>query len=157
MADACAAIQRLVLLARRLVRSDPGPARPYLSTASFQESPLLRVARLRDELHVAANRVARFEVDDDPIIDPEPTLAATVAGAALTPGRLIVQVEMTASRLMALLDRLAADDWTRTGRVGDGVVTLGDLVDAVVDEAARDLSDRLQRSGSPPPPVEEAG
>ncbi len=140
-ADAPAAVRRLLTLAKCLLDADADESRN--ASAALVSAPLQRVALLRDELHVTANRVARFGVDEHPIVDPVRIAAPTVASSVLAPGRLLSQLGMAADRLIALLERLTPRDWSCTCRMGDRIVTLGDLVDGVLGEATHDLLHRL--------------
>jgi hypothetical protein len=122
---------------------------------------LERVARLRDELHATANRVARFAVDDLPIVDPARTTTPTDA-SMLAPEQVLSRLELTAGRLITLLEPLSAREWARTGRMGDRLVTLGEIVDRVVHGAAHDLLDLLGSTAGlvpvgPPRPQRRAG
>lgn len=139
------AVRRLVTLASQLLRGSTDEERRHLlgcpTTPGW--SPVERVALLRDELQVTANRVARFGVDDHPIVDPVLITAPTAASAALAMEQLLFQLDLSAGRLIALLDPLSPRDWTRTCRVGDRLVTLGELVAGVVHRATHDLVDLL--------------
>jgi hypothetical protein len=104
---------------------------------------LERVALLRDELHVTANRVARFEIEEHPIVDPLWIAAPTAASAVLGAEQLIAQLDLAAVRLIALLEPLSSRDWMRAGLIGDRLVTLGELVDRVLQRALHDLLDLL--------------
>jgi RNA polymerase-binding transcription factor DksA len=150
-ADAAEAVRRLVALARRLLRGNSDEARRHLSgrPTTLDWSPWERTARLRDELHVTANRVARFGVDDQPIVDPIRITAPTAAGAGLGPEQLLFQLDLSAGRLVALLGPLSEWDWTRTCQLGDRLVTLGELVDRVLHGAVHDLLDLLQTAPVP--------
>lgn len=143
-ADAAEAVRRLVALARRLLRGESDEARRHLSgrPTTFDWSLWERTARLRDELHVTANRVARFGVDDHPIVDRIRITASTAAGA-LGPEQLLFQLDLSAGRLIALLGPLSDWDWTRTCHLDGRLVTLGELVDRVLHGAVHDLLDLL--------------
>jgi hypothetical protein len=128
------ALGRLVAVATRLLLApvdgvegaDQGPVGMASALAAR------RVARLRIELHVTANRVARFGFDERPTVDMvriPPT--TTAAGALLAPRVVLYRLGLTVDRLAGLIGRLSADDWERVARVGDSPVTLG----AIVDEA----------------------
>lgn len=146
-AFATATIRWLVLLGRRLLSRDAEEDRHLFLTMAFPESPMQRVARLRDEVHVPANRVARFDIDERPIIDPLRILAPTVATVTLAPAQLVFQLDLTARRLVEALERLTPDDWMRTGRMAGKVVTLADLVDGVMRDAGRIYSTWQTGSG----------
>jgi hypothetical protein len=142
--DATSAVRQLVTLARGLLDGSVDKERWRYSTRSLPWASLQRVALLRDEFHVTANRVARFGFDEHPIVDPVRIAAPTAASAVLAPGQLVFQLDLAAGRLIALLDDLTLRDWTRTCRMGDRIVTLGELVDGLLDEAVDDLLDLLQ-------------
>lgn len=143
-ADAPDAVRRLVALAGQLLREDPRQEGLHPGGSPDQlAAPLQRVARLRRELHVTANRVARFGVDEHPILDPVRVSAPIASSAGLAPGRLLFQLDLAAGRLVALLDALSADDWTRAGRMGDRVMTLGELVERVLHTGSHDILDLL--------------
>jgi hypothetical protein len=108
------------------------------------ESRLERVARLRDELYATANCVARFGLDEHPVVDLVRITGPTATGAALGPAQLPFRLATSARRLIALLEPLWARDWTRTGGMGERVVILGDLVDRVLHGASHDLLDLLR-------------
>jgi hypothetical protein len=147
--DAPDAVRRVIVLASQLLREAPGQHRDRPSSEST--SNLLRVARLRDELHVTANRVARFGDDEHPLLDPVLISAPTASSAVLARAPLLFQLDLTAGRLIRHLDALAAADWKRTGRMGDRVVTLGDLVEGVVHTGTHDLLDLLRAAPVPAP------
>jgi hypothetical protein len=98
-----------------------------------------RLARLSDELHATANRVARFAVDEVPIVDPVRILKASTAGAELAPEGVLFRLDVTAERLMAALEPLSGLDWARSGRMDDRRTTLGEVVDGVLHGAAHDV------------------
>ena len=139
-ADAKTAVQRVVVLANHLLREEPGQCPPPNALGARQR----RVARLRDELHVTANRVARFGYDENPFLDPVRITAPTASSAVLAPGQLLCQLQLTAARLIEHLDALSTADWMRTGRMGDQVVTLGNLVEGLVHTGTHDVLDLLQ-------------
>jgi hypothetical protein len=135
------AVRRVVVLANRLLREDPGQ---HSVMPSSELTPRLhRVARLRDELHVTSNRIARFGDDEHPLLDPVRIMAPLASSAVLAPAHLLVQLDLAAGRLVGHLYALTAADWRRTGRMGDRLVTLGDLVDDVVHAGTHDLLDLL--------------
>ena len=99
---------------------------PWGSRASARQSddaPLVGVGasrRVRDDLHVTANRVARFDVDERPTVNPVRARAPAAADATLAPEPLLFQVDLTAASLIALLDPLSAHDWARRGQWATG-------------------------------------
>src|SRR3954465_12424482 len=68
-----------------------------------------------------------------------PTAASAVLGAE----QLVAQLDLAAARLIALLEPLPSRDWTRAGLMGDRLVTLGELVDRLLQRALHDLVDLL--------------
>jgi hypothetical protein len=145
-ADAVDALRLLVAAATQLLvpayeeeRTDQGPQ--GVSSAHAAR----RVARLRNELHVTANRVARFGFDAHPTVDVVRIPPTTAAGALLAPSVVLYRLGLTVDRLARLIGRLPAVDWERVGLVGDRQVTLG----AIVDEALQAGFDLL-RLQSPP-------
>jgi hypothetical protein len=148
-AGASDAVRELLALVKRVVtpRSDEVLGARFDRATTHGRAPPERVARLRDELHVTANRVARFAVAEHPVVDPVRITAPTAASSALGAEQLTVQLEVTAGRLIDLLGRLSPGDWSRTCRTGGRLVTLGELVDRVLDGATSDLLD-LSPAGS---------
>ena len=139
--DAVDVVRRLAVLASHLLHEDA--EQHHDRPSSELTSRLQRVARLRDELHVTANRVARFGDEENPFLDPVRITAPIASSAVLAPAHLLFQLDLTAARLVGHLDALSAADWTRTGRMGDRVVTLGGLVGDVVHTSTHDLLDLL--------------
>jgi hypothetical protein len=143
--DPSEVVRRLVALANRLLGAGPdGEGRRVVGRPTLDRSRLDRVARLRDEFHATANRVARFAVDDCPNVEPVRITAPSVASTILPPTQLLSQLHLTASRLIRMLTPLSSGDWTRTCLMGGRVVTLGDLVGQVLDGAARDMLELLE-------------
>ncbi len=128
------AVRGLVVLADQLVHEDPQRL-PRCSTPFTVR--LARVARLRDELHVTANRVCRFRDDAHPVVDPI-RITAPISGSR-APAQLIFQLDLTAGRLVAHVDALSDDGWTRSGKVGGEFVTLGEVVERVLQRSTHDL------------------
>ena len=62
----------------------------------------------------------------------------------LGPEQLLFQLGLSANRLVALIEPLTPRDWVRTGRVGDRLVTLGEIVNGVLRSAYHDLLHLLQ-------------
>lgn len=141
-ADAPDAVRRLVALVRQLLGGEHERDRP-LGASTELAWRLQRVTRLRDELHVTANRVARFRVEEHPSLDPAHPAAPITAGAVLAPEQVLYRLGLTAGRLVTLLEQLPAGDWSRTGRMGDRLMTLGELVERVLHTATHDVLDLL--------------
>ncbi|MGE3447806.1 MAG: hypothetical protein AB7H92_09535 [Microbacteriaceae bacterium] len=150
--SAARSVSDLVVLARRAL--DPGeaaggvdgPGRPSPAGCARFE----RVARLRDELHATANRVERFRLTDDPVIDAVRVRAARAASAMLSPGQVLHQLDLVADRLVQVLGALTPGEWRRVGRIGDSVITPGGLIDDVIHAARHDLLDMAAVEGAPP-------
>ena len=70
-------------------------------------------------------------------------MAPTASNARPAPSHLLFQLDLTAGRLFGHVDALSAADGRRTGRMGDRVVTTGDLVEGVVHTGTHDLLDLL--------------
>jgi hypothetical protein len=123
--------------------ADQGPAFAFAAQ---------RVARLRNELHVTANRVARFRFEARPTVDVVRIPPTTAAGAPLAPRVALYRLGLTVDRLVGLIGRLPADDWERVARVGDRQMTLG----AIVDEALQMGFELLGPEGPPETPPNRA-
>ena len=143
---AAEAVRRILEVAREILSGrDLGAGR---TRRRPNPVALERVARLRDELHVTANRVARFGVVAHPRVDPVRIKAPLAASAVLAPARLLHQLELSVIRLGNLLNGLTPDQWEQRGRVGEAWVSLGDLVDEVIGGALVDLLDLRVAQGS---------
>ena len=144
-----AQVRELVAIARRLLAPLLGPALPLPDedgSRPLGSAALIRVARLRDEFHVTANRIASFDAYNDHVLSPVRVAGRTTTTAVLGPEQVLAQLEEAASRLIALLETRPARDLTHVTRVGDGLVTLGELVDRVLAGATRDLRELLAAS-----------
>jgi hypothetical protein len=130
--NAVAAVRRVTDLALRLLAAAPtGHA-------------LERVARLRDELHATANRVDRIRSDQNAAVPPVRVHASTAATPELAPAQLRYQLNLTTSRLRALLDEVAP--LHRPGTAGAGqeaTTTIASLLNGVLHGATHDLIDLL--------------
>ena len=145
-ADAVDALRRLVAAATQVLVPANGEERPDQGPPGVSSAPAARrVARLRNELHVTANRVARFGFDAHPTVDVVRIPPTTAAEALLAPSVVLYRLGLAVDRLARLIGRLPADDWERVGLVGDRQVTLG----AIVDEALQ-AGFELLRLQSPP-------
>jgi hypothetical protein len=116
----------------------------------LDNSRLERLARLGDELHATANRVARFVVDEHPVVDPVRVMKASIAGAALAPEWVLFRLDFTAERLRAALEPLSAVDWARIGQMDNRLVTLGEVVDGVLHGAVHDVLDLIRPASDRP-------
>jgi hypothetical protein len=116
------------------------------------------VARLRDELHAVANRVARL------LVAPGSTLAAmdigspTALAGPSNPELLVAILTMAAGRLADITDRLGEADWRLVGQLGPETVTVGQLVEVPLHSAHRLLSATPGplRTSAPLPGVRDA-
>lgn len=146
-ARAADVVRQLLTMAAALLADDRQGERAQIGRPmKLRRSRAERVARLRDEMHVTANRVARFDVEEFPLVDPVQIERPAASSAALAPAQVLVRLELAAGRLGALLDRLPAGAWSRGCRMGARQVTLGELVDLVLCSAIEDLID-LQQAG----------
>jgi hypothetical protein len=132
--DATATVRLLVGLARNQLaaEAEDQPVAP-------DQSPLDRVARLQDQLHVAGEQVAHLAVDPQPVVDPDQLVARWAAHRELTAEQLLFRLDLTAERLVAMIEPLSEREWHRTCRVGDRSVTLGELVAGMLERAREDL------------------
>jgi hypothetical protein len=138
-------VRGLFSLARQLLRgASDEEHRRQLGPRTIESSALDRVARLRDELHATANRVTRFGVEEHPLVEPIRIPAPRATNTVLGPEQLLFQLGLSANRLVALIEPLTPRDWVRTGRVGDRLVTLGEIVNGVLRRAYHDLLQLLQ-------------
>jgi hypothetical protein len=125
-------------------RSETGGALRRLPSAwrtALRANPQLleRAAFLRDEIHAVTNRVARLLVAPRSRLQ-RVTIRAPTANA--TSGSQAVVVDLlrfSAERLARIVDSLRLDDWGTTGYVGDGVVTVADLIHVPLHHSHRDL------------------
>ena len=150
--DVAAAVGHLLALAKVLLLAPlgEGPRRPAATASASRGARLERVARLRDELHVTANRIARLDADDDRIIEDLHVAAPASAAGPLVPEHLLVRLELTAARLVALASALSEDDWMRTAEGGDRLVPFGEVVAEVLDAALQDLHDLVDAGPEQP-------
>ena len=132
--DATATVRRLVGLARHQLAD-----RAEAQWPAPDQSPLERVARLQDELHAAGEQVARLAVDRHPVVDPDQLVARWAAHEELTAEQLLFRLDLTAERLVAMIEPLSEREWQRACRVGDRSVTLGELVDGMLEHACEVL------------------
>lgn len=152
-ATAARSVADLVALARALLapggaaRDDDGLDRPPPAGCARFE----RVARLRDELHATANRVERFRLVDAPVIDAVRVRAARAASAVLSSGQVLHQLDLVSDRLVEVLGALTPGEWRRVARLGDGIITLGGLIDDVLHGARHDLLDLMEVEGGAAP------
>lgn len=132
-AAATATVRRLVALARKELadREAHWPAP--------DQSPFERVARLQDELHAAGEQIALLVVDRDPVVDPDQLVARWAAHEELTAEQLTFRLDLTAERLVVMLERLSEREWQRACRSGAGSVTFGELVHRMLEQAGEVL------------------
>jgi hypothetical protein len=139
-AEAPEAIQRLVLLARRALdhRGSDGCDVPGRMPS---RSAVERVARLRDEIHITANRVARFHLEEHPVLSRVWIDAPVVGCVTLAPGALVSQLELSAARLVQVVQACSVHDGNRTARMDGADVTIEDLLNSVLHTSVHDLLD----------------
>ena len=101
--------------------------RPVLIAASADE--LEGAARLRDELHVVANRIRRLRAAPGSSILANVSVdAATALSRTPNVAHLLAMLSVSAERLADLLLRLEPEEWDVRGRVGTREVTVAELV-----------------------------
>ncbi len=84
-------------------------------------------ARVRDELHVIANRIGRvLAAPGAAVVAAVASIEAPAAGPR-SPDHLVVLQRLAARRLADLLASLGAADWELCGRVGARSVTVAEL------------------------------
>lgn len=131
---AMATVRRLVGLARQELAERDEAHRP-----TRDGSPFERAARLQDELHAAGEQIALLVVDRDPVVDPDQLVAGWAAHEELTAEQLTFRLDLTAERLVVVLERLSEQEWQRACRVGGQSVTFGELVDRMMEHAGEVL------------------
>lgn len=131
---AMATVRRLVGLARQELADRDEAHRP-----ATDQSPFERVARLQDELHAAGQQIALLVVDRDPVVDPDQLVARWAAHEELTAEQLTFRLDLTAERLVVMLERLSEREWQRACRVGTESVTFGELVNRMLEHAGEVL------------------
>jgi hypothetical protein len=98
-----------------------------LTAASVAE--LESAARLRDELHVVANRIRRLRAMPGSSILANVSVDATTAlSRTSNVAHLLAMLSVSAERLADLLSRLEPEEWDVRGRVGSREVTVAELV-----------------------------
>ena len=109
------------------VASIPARWRPALADASADRRE--GAARLRDELHVVANRIRRLRAVPGTsllaAVSVEPT---TALSRTSNTAHLLAMVAVSSERLADLLARLEPEEWELRGRVGAREVTVTELV-----------------------------
>ena len=101
-------------------------ARVLHSTAT--QSMLIDTARLRDELHVVANRITRVLAAPGSAIVPAVRIETPTAWTRPTNAdQLITLMRFAADRLAGVLDSLRPEDWNLTGRAGRTSMSVCDL------------------------------
>jgi|GEM_PF-3592200 len=92
------------------------------------ENALIEAARLRDEVHVVANRVSRVLADPGSAILAGVRIDTPTAWTRSTNGdQLMVLLRLAVERLAALVAPLGATDWGLTGRAGQASLSIRDL------------------------------
>jgi hypothetical protein len=98
-----------------------------LIAASVAE--LESAARLRDELHVVANRIRRLRAMPGSSTLPNVSVDATTAlSRTSNVDQLLAMLSVSAARLADLVSRLELEEWDVRGRVGTREVTVAELV-----------------------------
>jgi hypothetical protein len=111
---------------------------------ALRKSPLLipSAARLRDELHAIANRVARLLIEQDARLSSVTIPPPDALAASASTNILVALLRMAAVRLADLVDALRPEQWGIAGRVGDRTVTVAELVRVPLHHSHRDLAAR---------------
>lgn len=137
------------------LRALPRACRDALRTGD--DALMEEVARLRDELHAVANRVARLLAAPGSALASMDIGSPTALAGPSSPGLLVAVLTMTAERLASMADRLGEEDWRVIGHLGTQTVTIGQLVALPLHSAHRILA---AASGAlhdaPPEPVKDA-
>lgn len=138
---AMATVRRLVGLARQELAD-----RDEAHWPAPDQSPFERAARLQDELHAAGEQIALLVGDRDPVVDPDQLVARWAAHEELTAEQLTFRLDLTAERLAVVLERLSEQEWQQACRVSGQSVTLGELVDMMLEHAGEVLHPTEVRS-----------
>jgi hypothetical protein len=85
------------------------------------------------------------------VIDAVRVRAARAASAVLSPGQVLHQLDLVSDRLVQVLGALTPGEWRRVARLGEGVITLGGLIDDVLHGARHDLLDLMEVEGGAAP------
>ena len=100
--------------------------RPVLPTAP--PSQLEGAARLRDELHVVANRISRLRAaPGSPVLATLSIDAPTALRRTASVEHLLVMLDISAQRLADLAASLDAAEWDLRGRIGASDVSVAEL------------------------------
>ena len=92
------------------------------------ETMLAEAARLRDELHVVANRISRvLAVPGAAVLATVRIDSPTAWTRTIGPDQLIALLKMAAERLAELVRSLRPADWHLTGRAGRKSLSIRDL------------------------------
>jgi len=92
------------------------------------ENTLLEAARLRDELHVVANRISRVLAVPGSAVLAAVRIDAPTAWKRPTSGdQLVALLRFAAERLAAVLTPLSPAEWRLTGRAGSRSLAVRDL------------------------------
>ena len=100
-----------------------------------------RAAFLRDDLHAVANRVARLLAAPGTRLSVVTIHVPTALTAGIaSPAIVVHRLRMAADRLRRLVEPLRTGGWDVTGSVGDGFVTVTQLVHVPLHHSHRDLA-----------------
>lgn len=90
-----------------------------LLDADATRTMIHEAARLRDELHVVANRISRVLADPGSAVLASARIDSPTSWARSTdPGQVLALMRLAADRLAAVLGSLDPPDWQLTGRAG---------------------------------------
>jgi hypothetical protein len=73
------------------------------------------------------------------VVDPDELIIRWAAHEELTPEQLLFRLDLTAERLVAMIEPLSDREWRRVCRIDDQSVTLGALVEQMLEDARGDL------------------
>lgn len=85
-------------------------------------------ARLRDELHAVANRIARLAETPGAPISPISGQARRPEALVTQPGVGAARIELAVDRLADLVEALSPEQWEAKGTFGRSSITIGELV-----------------------------
>ena len=100
-----------------------------------------QAAFLRDEIHAVTNRVARVLAVPGSRLSSVTILVPTaLASYEASPGVIAELLRMAVDRLAGLVEPLRSAEWHLSGRVGEGTVTVLQLVHVPLHHGHRDLT-----------------
>jgi hypothetical protein len=98
-----------------------------------------RAAFLRDEIHAVTNRIERLLAAPDSRLQPVTINVPTAIEAASSKAVVLDLLGISVERLARIVDSLRPGDWDTTGYVGNGTVTVAELVRLPLHHSYRDL------------------